>query len=460
MYIKIPLSKKVNKNKIRPHEGNETFCMAPWTHTYLSPQSERRLCCVSREKSSWYKQYIDSETPDEESKYNPKTLKEHWNSPYMMDIRKKLMRGEYIPECQVCNNKILQYDPYRNYFTKSLFKDKIEEAFQKTTNEGYTEMPPISFDYRVTNLCNFKCRMCGNSLSSAWENEDRKRFSNEINDIRMHWANEENKKTINAFQKEVASAELWEAVNNKTVEEIYWVGGEPLMWPIHWQIMDELIKNGHSKNVTIRYNTNLSKIKYKDIYLYDMLQHFKDIKISASIDGTHEIVEYIRDGIKWEKWLQNFKEGLFLKEKFGQWAIYLDLTMTAPGLFSVKKMIDLAVELDVNTSIKTIFSFDAEVALSPLMIPRRILDPILDDIIEYAKEKAKINSKIEMYVVCFEDIKSKKTFEENYTNWLESVSYGKRNLYELDKYRGDEGKLEKIFSQNKELLEWWQSIAI
>ena len=86
------------KNKIKPNEGNNTFCMAPWTHTYISPQSERRICGISREKSSWYKQYIDSEMPDNDAEYQPKTLKEHWNSPYMMDIRKRLMNGEKIPQ--------------------------------------------------------------------------------------------------------------------------------------------------------------------------------------------------------------------------------------------------------------------------------------------------------------------------------------------------------------------------
>ena len=46
----------------KPHKDsqNKVFCMAPWTHTYISPQSERRLCCASREEHSFQKQYIDS----------------------------------------------------------------------------------------------------------------------------------------------------------------------------------------------------------------------------------------------------------------------------------------------------------------------------------------------------------------------------------------------------------------
>ena len=42
----------------------------------------------------------------EDYKANIVTLKEHWNSPYMMDIRKKLMAGEKIPQCDVCNDNL------------------------------------------------------------------------------------------------------------------------------------------------------------------------------------------------------------------------------------------------------------------------------------------------------------------------------------------------------------------
>ena len=86
----------------------DNLCLAPWTHTYLSPQTERRMCCASREKATWATQYIDAEKADSNSDYKPISLDEHWNSPYMMEIRKKLMAGEEIPQCDVCNQKILK----------------------------------------------------------------------------------------------------------------------------------------------------------------------------------------------------------------------------------------------------------------------------------------------------------------------------------------------------------------
>ena len=444
--------------KIKPSEGNTTFCMAPFSHTYLSPQSERRLCCASREKATWATQYIDSEKADVSSDYSPMSLDDHWNSPYMMDIRKKLMAGEEIPQCDVCNNKLLNIHIYRDYFTQTLFPHKVDEAFEKTNDDGYTEMKPISYDYRITNLCNFKCRMCGDQLSSQWEAENRK--LGKYNHGGDAWASKQYKPVIEKFQKEVAEKELWDAVYEGRIEEIYWVGGEPLMWDIHWEIMKYLVDNGQSHNVVVRYNSNLSRVRYKEHYLYDYLPHFKSVQICASIDGIGDIVEYVRHGIVWDEWIKNFKEGLFLNEQYGSYGISFDLTVTSPGLFSMKKMIDITSELDVHTLIKTTFSFDSSIVMSPMMIPRHILEPILDDIINYAKEKAQVNSKIWNYVTCFEDIKKKQTFEEQYPNWKDGIKRGKTKLKMIDSFRENEGKIEEIFSNYQPLLEWWNNIKI
>jgi hypothetical protein len=134
----------------KPAEGNANpyFCMAPWTHTYISPQSERRLCCASREEHSFQKQYIDSTNDSsygnvKESKtslgdYSPVSLKEHWNSPYMQDIRVRLMSGEQLPQCDVCNHNLLMEGSYRGWFTGTLFRDKIQQAFDYMYQGGRT----------------------------------------------------------------------------------------------------------------------------------------------------------------------------------------------------------------------------------------------------------------------------------------------------------------------------------
>ena len=150
---------------MQPLKKPETLCMAPWTHTYLSPQTERRLCCASREPAQNFEQYIDTSAGT--GKYIPVTLDQHWNSEHMRSVRRRMMAGETLPECDVCNSKLLNTDVYRSYFN-SLFAHKYTQVVESTDDTGYTTMKPVSWDYRFSNLCNFKCRMCGDMLSSSW----------------------------------------------------------------------------------------------------------------------------------------------------------------------------------------------------------------------------------------------------------------------------------------------------
>jgi len=163
------MTKSYNLSMTLPTQ-NKTLCMAPWTHTYLSPQTERRMCCASREPAQNFKQYID--TSSGTGKYIPITLDEHWNSEHMKSVRRRMMAGETLSECEVCNDKLLNTSVYRSYFD-SLFGHKYNEVVASTDESGYTTMKPVSWDYRFSNLCNFKCRMCGDMLSSAWETEQR-----------------------------------------------------------------------------------------------------------------------------------------------------------------------------------------------------------------------------------------------------------------------------------------------
>ena len=420
--------------KIKPEEGNKTFCIAPWTHTYLSPQSERRLCCASREKANWATQYIDG-------------------------IRKDLMAGKEIPQCAVCNGKLLNISIYRDYFTKTLFPHKVDEAFEKTDDSGRTEMPPISFDYRIKNLCNFKCRMCGDQLSSSWESERRQMGDYDAEGNADFWAQKKNKPAIENFQRDVAEAELWEAVKNGTIEEIYWVGGEPLMWEIHWEVMEYLVKHDLAKNVWVRYNTNFSRTTYKHWDLKEMLPHFKTVQICASIDGVGKNVEYVRHGINWNSWIQNFKDYTFLNKQYGDYGIAFDLTITTPGLFCLKELLDLALELDVHTLIKTTFAFDSTIMMCPQVLPRELYDEVLDDLIEYVTPKVQ-NTKYSYWIDCLVDLKARQVFSEQYPDWEEGLRNGKKRLQRVDSWRKNDGLIEEIYSTNPKVLDWWNSVNL
>ena len=58
----------------------------------------------------------------------------------------------------------------------------------------------------------------------------------------------------------------------------------------------------------------------------------------------------------------------------------LDFTLTLPGMFEVDNMMALAAELDVQMLAKVIFSFSPDIVMSPLALPRHILDPWIDEL--------------------------------------------------------------------------------
>ena len=447
--------------KVKADSPNKVFCTAPWTHTYISPQGERRMCCASREQHSFQKQYIDAsndskygevtESKTEADDFNPVSLKEHWNSEYMKEIRRKLMAGERISQCDVCNDDILSVSNYRSWFTGALFNDKIQECFDSTDVTGHTTMEPVSFDYRFSNLCNFKCRMCGEQLSSSWEAEKRKH--NLWSKKNQPFMIPEVKAKMQKFQTEVVEEEFRDAVTRGIVEECYWVGGEPLMYDIHWWALQEMVDNGSSKNCHLRYNTNLSKVEYFGKNLYDYLPHFKNWLICASIDGTDEIVEFIRKGIVWKEWLENFKKGLELPH--GKDRMVLDLTITGPGMFALKKLFDLSKELDVRIETKIMFAFHPDVIFSPFSWPRHILDRHIDSLLEYMIPRG-TNKQITL-IRTLQEMKNRPTFAEQWPEeHEEAFKRGMQYQNALDAIRHDSNVNSRtIYTEDPELYDWW-----
>ena len=425
--------------KIKPSEGNKTFCMAPWTHTYLSPQTERRMCCASREPAQSFKQYID--TGNNAKEYKPLTLKEHWNSDHMKSVRLRMMAGEELSECEVCDHKLLNTDVYRSYWNQ-LFSNRVDEAYDSTDETGATTMQTISFDYRFNNLCNFKCRMCGDMLSSSWEAESRKH--NRWNKESQPWMASPLREQIIKFQDTQVVQEFVEAVETKTIKEIYWCGGEPLMWDMHWKAMQRIIELGFAKEVYVRYNTNLSRTSFKGTKLFDLLPQFQDWQVCSSLDGTGEVGEYIRDGLNYEQWLRNFKEGMAVAKTARE--MRLDYTITMPGLLELKNMFDLSRELNTEILTKVMFTFSNDEILSPLALPKELLHTIIDEALAYMEPLA--TRKQRSLIDVIKNLKNRETFTP--------TKKGKQRQESIDKIRRQD--ITKILSRDKRMLEWWTSI--
>jgi len=426
---------------------SETMCLAPWTHTYLSPQTERRMCCASREPAQNFEQYIDTSAGT--GCYIPITLEQHWNSDQMRSVRRRMMAGETLPECEVCNDRLLNTNVYRTYFTH-LFQHKLPEIFTSTAEDGSTTMTPVSWDYRFSNLCNFKCRTCGDMLSSAWETEQRQHNMVDQTNSKNNWMMPEVRRKITEFQDTQIEAEFSQAVESHQVEEVYWVGGEPLMYEQHWRYMKRIIELGDGDRLYARYNTNLSRVHYRGNNLFtDLLAHIRDWQICASLDGTGEVGEYIRTGLEFSVFLDNFKQGLAIATNPRQ--MRLDFTLTLPGMTEVDNMNALAAELSVEMLAKVIFSFSPDIIMSPLALPRALLDPWVDELAG--------RSTGAMRDVLLQ-LKNRPTFEEQWPDSYQvGLSKGKARVLKLEQIRTQKVIMTDILSKRPDVLKWWNQIA-
>jgi hypothetical protein len=405
------------------------------------------MCCASREPAQNFEQYID--TTSGTGKYIPVTLNEHWNSDHMRSVRQRMLKGEILPECEVCNDKLLNTDVYRSYFNQ-LFAHKYLEVVDSTDASGYTTMKPVSWDYRFSNLCNFKCRMCGDMLSSAWESEQRQHNMIDWTNPKNGWMVPEVRKQIDQFQNTQIEQEFAQAVEEHRIEEVYWVGGEPLMYEQHWRYMKRIIELGDGPNVYARYNTNLSRVSFKGINLYhDILSRLRDWQICASIDGTGKIGEYIRTGLDYDDWLQNFRQGVAIARHRRQ--VRIDFTLTLPGMFEVAHIEQLAQELGVDVLAKVVFSFSPDIVMSPLALPKELLHSWVDEQLSVRTSGALRDILVQL--------KTRPTFEEQWPDTYQTgLKKGKARILELEKIRNDVYTMKDILAERPQLLEWWNSI--
>jgi hypothetical protein len=273
----------------------------------------------------------------------------------------------------------------------------------------------------------------------------------------VDWANPKNnwmrndiRAEITHFQDSQIEAEFSLAVEQHRVEEIYWVGGEPLMYEQHWRYMKRIVELGDGDRLYARYNTNLSRIAYRGIDLYrDILSNIRDWQICASLDGTGHIGEYIRTGLSFTAFLDNFRQGLAIASNPRQ--MRLDFTLTLPGMFEVDAMNNLAEELGVEMLAKVIFSFSPDIIMSPLALPRHILDPWVDELAGRS-----VGAMRDVLL----QLRTRPTFAEQWPDqYAAGLAKGKARVLQLEQIRTQSVTMTDILGSRPEVLEWWMKIA-
>ena len=124
-----------------------------------------------------------------------------------------------------------------------------------------------------------KCRSCGPGFSTSWASE--------------------------AKQQKIVLHETTpiDDLDLSQCKQVYFAGGEPLLNPQHYQVLEKLI--AHKRNPTMMYSTNMSVLGYKHHHVQDYWPKFSRINVHASIDAVGKYAEVVRSGTVWADVEQN-----------------------------------------------------------------------------------------------------------------------------------------------------------
>lgn len=253
---------------------SKTFCMFPWLHINATPKGDIYPCCTT----NYLSPFANAKTS---------SLKEAFNHDVLKKLRLDMINGVKTSYCDFCyKHEEAGPHSFRKYSIDN-FGKHFDDIVTTTQDDGTVpEFKMVYFDIRFRNICNFKCRTCGSDFSSQWAAEERL-LPGKQNDPILLIA-DDNKGTL--------IEEVLPHIDH--MEIAYFAGGEPLITDEHYILLEEMIRKGKT-DITLRYNTNASNIKYKNHDVIKMWKHFKRIELSCSIDHYGERAEWLRHGTDW-----------------------------------------------------------------------------------------------------------------------------------------------------------------
>lgn len=275
-----------------------TFCMHPFTGLATREDGAVCVCCRSHPIGNIQEQ----------------TLEEIWNNDNMKRIRKQVLGGVRPPECEPCFSledqgvESLRLRHVRGKIPEARIK-LYPNANHKINSEFEMPFEIPTMELKLNNLCNLKCRMCHPMDSTSWNDwSEVKEFYKKEGNIMYAIVEEHNLEQKPHLDKFQDNPEWWASLekNLPHFRRVEFAGGEPLMDPQHYRILDMLAPYGHQ--IEIKYATNLSMLGKSNRTIWEYWPKFKSVAVNVSIDGYSKSYEYIRGNASWAELINNIKQ--------------------------------------------------------------------------------------------------------------------------------------------------------
>lgn len=279
---------------------SKTFCPLPWIHLATRPNGDVRVCCTANASGAGVVDSKEEGLVKQDGvtmNLRDHTIEEVWNSQQMRHTRLQMLKGEIPESCKKCFVEEANGIDSKRIWETKVWKERldIESIVNQTKDNGSLPVNIPYFDLRLGNLCQLKCIMCSPHDSSSWIKDWKQQYP-KYKTIELK---QDQAWDINFDYTWYKKGSFLETMRNQaeSIKELYFAGGEPLLIPEHYNILEFMVESNNAKNCILRYNSNGLEISDRLLKLWD---HFKQVKFNFSVDAYGDKNDYIRYPSKWK----------------------------------------------------------------------------------------------------------------------------------------------------------------
>lgn len=273
-----------------------TLCPMPWNHQFIDGTGRVKPCCRFQGDLG----YLDN------------NLNKTFFSDSMNNLRKEMLLGNRPNGCKRC------------WQEEDNGKKSLRQRYEKNNKLGIVDVnePKIEWlELAISNNCNLMCRMCDSRYSYKLYKEEIMYFGNASSKLK---------------HTKISVESIFPYVKN--LKHLKITGGEPLITPDHWKLLDYIIENNHASHIYLNYSTN--NTVYPKKHIIDRWKKFEYVELAISLDSIIDAEnEYLRFGTDQKKVLQNIDRFIELQHE-------INLTVIARPTVSVLNVYHLPETLE------------------------------------------------------------------------------------------------------------------
>ena len=284
---------------------SKTFCPLPFIHLATRPNGDVRVCCTANASGAGIDDNKGAGLVTEDGvnmNLREHTVEQVWNSKFMRDTRLQLLNDQMPVSCTKCFQEEANGITSKRQWETEVWNEQldIDNIVGSTAEDGSLPVSIPYFDLRLGNLCQLKCVMCSPHDSSSWIKDWKLQYPKYKSIELKQDQGWDSKYDYTWYQKGSFLDTMKEQA--QFIKELYFAGGEPLLIPEHYKILQFMVDTGNADNCMLRYNSNGLELPEK---LLELWSHFKEVRFNFSIDAVGDKNHYIRYPSNWETIVQN-----------------------------------------------------------------------------------------------------------------------------------------------------------